>query len=543
MDLTTLTDEDLDALQRGDLKSMSDAGFAQLLQTQQAALSPEQKANQRFAAASQRNNPVNEMSQGRRFRAAIGKAFADTGRAIVQPFGGISRQEVDEIKAQDAPLMGTTAGKLGYVTGMGAIAAPAALMPGAGSAVGGPLYGAALGALSPVGTDDSVSSNALAGSLAGLAGWGATKGLARMMSPKPPSGVQEVSGAGIPLTPGQRMGGPWKRMEDAAASIPFTGDTIKNAQRRSFEGFNAAVANRALKPIGASLPPNVKGREAVEFTESALGAAYESSLKRIGSVKADTAFFNEIGNLRSMVRNSPMPADVQQQFDKVISGQLAGKFQGQTSMTAQTFKEVESELGRLATRYASDPSVDKQLLGDALQEVQATLRSLVERTAKNPQDAEDIKAANKGWAEFKRMQRASTFLGAKDGIFSPENYMNAVKALDKSKDKSAFARGDALGQDLAEPALRIMGNTVPDSGTPFRTMINEPVKGIASAALTSPVAALYSSPRALNMLQLALSPKRPALATKAAAELEAAAPLLNALGISGVTSYRATNGR
>ena len=208
-------------------------------------------------------------------------------------------------------------------------------------------------------------------------------------------------------------------------------------------------------------------------------------------------------------------------------------------MTAQTFKEAESELGRLAARYGADASTDKQLLGDALQEAQAALRRLLERSA-GPDLAADAKAANAGWAEFKRMQKAATFLGAKDGVFSPENYMNAVKALDKSKDKGAFARGGALGQDLGSDALRVMGGTVPDSGTPFRTLMADPLKGIQSALLGAPVQAAYSRP-VLNALQMLQSGQRPALATKAAAELRLAAPALGALGFTGANVYQRSN--
>jgi hypothetical protein len=232
---------------------------------------------------------------------------------------------------------------------------------------------------------------------------------------------------------------------------------------------------------------------------------------------------------------------VQAQFYKAIQNQIEGKFMGQGVMTAQTFKDAESELGRLASKYAADPSADKQLLGDALQEAQAALRRLLERGA-GPDVAADAKAANAGWAEFKRMQRASTMLGAKDGVFSPENYMNAVKALDRSKDKGAFARGSALGQDFGADALRVMGNTVPDSGTPFRTLMNEPVKGAVSAAAGAPLMAAYSRP-VQNAIQMLLSGKRPALATKAAAELEMAAPALAALGINVGNAYQRSGAR
>lgn len=545
MDLTALSDDDFGALQSGNLKGMSEAGFAQLLVAQQAALTKPQLAEQgsRIAKDKAMSDVMSGMSTFDKFAAGTGKAITDVGRAIVQaaPGSKMDRAAVDELKRLDAPLMATTPGKLGYMTGAAATTLPLAMAPGANTALGAGMYGALSGALTPVGTDDSVGKNALMGGMFGAAGAGGANLLSSAIAPKVPAGARNLIDSGITLTPGQRLGGAFKRAEDAMTSVPVTGDAIRSAQRGTFEQFNAAVANRALAPINAKLPAGVVGRDAIAYTERALGDAYESVLRRVGTVNADAPFAGEITNLRAMVRNSPMPAEVQSQFDKVIQAQITGKLQGQSAMTAQTFKEAESEIGRLATKYAGDASVDKQLLGDALQEAQAALRRLLERSA-GPGNASDVKAANAGWAEFKRMQKASTFLGAKDGVFTPENYMNAVKAMDRSKDKGAFARGGALGQDLASDALRHMGGTVPDSGTPFRTLMAEPLKGVVSATLGLPVQAAYSR-HALNALQVLQSGKRPALATKAAAELEMAAPMLGALGITGANVYQRSNSR
>jgi hypothetical protein len=545
MDLSTLSDADFQALQSGNLKGMSDAGFSQLLVAQQAALNPQQRQQQDTESAQRKamQSVIDGMSGPDRVAAAAGKAVTDVGRAMLQAMPGskMDRAKVDEIRRTDAPLMATPGGKLGYGLGSVATALPLAFAPGANTLTGAAIYGGMSGALSPVGTDDSVMRNALMGSAGGMAGVGAANMLAGTLAPKVPAAARTLIDSGVTLTPGQRMGGVFKRAEDALTSMPVTGDAIRTAQRRSFEDFNASVANRALAPINAKLPAGVVGRDAIAYTERAIGDAYDSVLRQIGVVRADSSFASEIASLRAMVRNSPMPAEVQGQFDKVIASQISGKLQGQGAMTAQTFKEAESELGRLATKYSADASVDKQLLGDALQEAQAALRRMLERSA-GPQYANDVKAANAGWAEFKRMQRAATMLGAKDGVFSPENYMNAVKALDKSKDKGAFARGSALGQDLGADAVRVMGGTVPDSGTPFRTLVNEPLKGIVSATLGAPIQAAYSR-QVMNALQMLQSGKRPALATRAAAELEMAAPTLGALGITGANVYQRSGSR
>jgi uncharacterized protein YbjQ (UPF0145 family) len=542
MDLTALSDQDFSALQAGDLAKMSDAGFAQLLKAQDAAEPRQAKIDKAAARAKEQNDPTKLMTGGELLAAGAGKFINDIGLAARQamPGSSVTRQTVDEQKALDAPLMKTWQGKTGYMGGAALASAPLMLAPGANTMLGSAAYGAGMGALSPVGTGDSVLQNAGFGAAGGFVGAGIAKAGSRVLAPKPQAGTQGLIDADIVLTPGQRLGGAWKRGEDAMTSMPFTGDFIRSQQRRTFEEFNAAVANKALKPINSKLPKGVVGRDAIAYTEKAIGDAYESVLNRVGTVRADPAFNTEIANLTQMVRGSTMPADVQAQFNKAIQSQIKGKLQGQSAMTAETFKQAESELGRLASLYGADASVDKQLLGDALQEAQAALRRMLERSA-GPRHAADVKAANAGWAEFKRMQRAASMQGAKDGVFSPEQYMNAVKALDPSKDKGAFARGTALGQQFGSDALRLMGGTVPDSGTPFRTLMANPINGLVSATLGSPVAAAYSSRPVQNALQILASGKRPALATRAAAELEAAAPALSALGITGVNAYRRTN--
>lgn len=543
MDLSTLSDADFNALQAGDLKSMSDEGFAQLMKAQSASMPHSERAQLNLEADKQRYAPTVGMSGPQLFNAAMGKSVADTGMALGQMLpGGPNRADVDAMRRRDAPLMSTGAGKAGYVTGAGLQAVPAMMTPMANSVAGASVLGGLFGAATPVGTGDDPLKNALLGGLGGGVSALGANALSRLAQPVLKPGTQNLMDSGITLTPGQRMGGAWKRAEDAMTSVPVAGDFIRNAQRRSFEDFNAAVANKALAPIGDKLPKGVIGRDAIGYVERKIGDAYDSALRQIKTVPADATFNSELTSLKQMVGQSTMPKDVQSQFYSAIKNQIEGKFMGQSTMTAQTFKDAESELGRLATKYAGDASADKQLLGDALQEAQASLRRLLERSA-GPDLAGDVKAANAGWAEFKRMQRASTFLGAKDGVFSPENYMNAVKALDRTKDKSAFARGSALGQDLGADAVRVMGGTVPDSGTPFRSLMADPIKGTVAAVLPGAAVGPAYSPRMQAALQALMTGKRPPLATKLAAEIEAAKPALAAMGFTGVNALNRLGGQ
>jgi hypothetical protein len=542
IDLSLLSDQDLAHLQAGNLSSMSDAGFAQFVKAREAATPMADKVERTRQQMADQMNPTRDMGGAQRFAAGAGKAVVDIGRAVKQVLGGMTRQDVDATQALDAPLMKTPEGKLGFVAGTGAASVPLAMLPGAATLTGALGYGAASGALTPVGTNDDVLRNTLGGAAGGAAGWAATKGAAKAISPAIDPQARALTSEGVALTPGQQLGGTFKRIEEGMTSLPVTGDAIRNAQRRSVESFNAAVADRALAPIGNKLPSGLAGRDAVDYVENAIGSVYDSALKRLKAIKADTTFDTEMVQLRNMLNQSPMPDPVKRQFENVIRQQVAGKLQGQRAMTAETWKQADSELGRYAAKYQGDASADMQLLGDALQEAQAAMRRWLQRAA--PADvSSDLSAANQAWAEFKRMQRAAGSQASQEGVFSPEQYRAAVRAMDKSKDRGAFARGDALGQDLADAGVSVIGRSVPDSGTPFRTLVSNPLTGLFSVAATAPVAAAYASPTALRAAQSLISGKRPALATKLAAELEMLSPAAIAGGISAANAMQRSGPR
>jgi len=88
-----------------------------------------------------------------------------------------------------------------------------------------------------------------------------------------------------------------------------------------------------------------------------------------------------------------------------------------------------------------------------------------------------------------------------EGVFSPAQLQSAVRASDRSKDKGQFATGNALMQDLSETGKTVLGNKLPDSGTPYRSLLAMLASGgagvagypaLAAGLLAGP--ALYSAP-------------------------------------------------
>jgi hypothetical protein len=112
-------------------------------------------------------DPTEGMSGVDKFRAGMGKAFADIGRGAGQWIGAVDREDVAESRKRDAALMDTGAGLAGNITGNLAALAPTAMIPGANTLAGAGVIGAATGALMPsASTGETVQNAALGGVVA-----------------------------------------------------------------------------------------------------------------------------------------------------------------------------------------------------------------------------------------------------------------------------------------------------------------------------------------------------------------------------------------
>lgn len=463
----------------------------------------------------------------------LNNRLADFGIVGRLPAGGVQQQTAEREAALKTD--GIDWARLAGNVLSPANAALAARMPAATSFAGRLAGGAGLGAVSAGtmpnagGAEDKLTQMAV-GASGGAAVPALTSGLGRLISPAASTNPQlaALRAEGIRPTVGQALGGFANKAEEKAISLPIVGDSIAAARTRAAEDLNKAVANRALAPIGKSAP-DASGRELVGSVKQQLGDAYEALLPKL-TVKKDGTFTQDIQSLRGMVATGSIDPNAAKTFERILKNDVLGKFKGQGAVTGQTLKQIESDLGQKISQFGASTDADARLVSDALKEVQASLRGLVQRN--NPQHAKELSAINSGWANFKRLERASSYLGADEGVFSPAQLQSAVKALDKSKDKGRFARGDALMQDLSDPARAILGSKVPNSGTADRLMN---AGAIASSVVNPAVpvglfagAGMYSAPVQRALLELVT--RRPGAAQPVAGLLNDAAPMLSPAG-------------
>lgn len=417
--------------------------------------------------------------------------IAGAGSAVVNAAEGIKglvgKTDADQVAnqkiiADEAPV--------GNIAGNVAMLAPTALIPGANTVTGAATIGAVGNALITPGDTTERLKAAAAGGIGGAAGAKASQLISRAAPAAVNPNVRLLSDEGIGLTPGQNAGGWLKSMEDKATSIPLVGDVINSARRRGLTEFNAAAIERAKLP---GMQVEGVGSGAVQDLRQGLGAAYDDVLSRSSANALDTDFVNKMASLRSMV--SSLPAKEQKAFDAIIDREIGGRMAPNGMVNAENLQAVKSALGNEAKNFSTSTDAYQRQLGQALKQADQEFRDLVTRA--NPQNATELAAIDKAYANFKRIQKAASGVGTEEGVFTPAQLHNAVKAMDRTKDKRAFSEGDALLQDLSAAGKDVMPSKIPDSGTAGRmlgnmTTPNGLLSTLLGAGAAIPLSAAYS---------------------------------------------------
>lgn len=280
----------------------------------------------------------------------------------------------------------------------------------------------------------------------------------------PPLGpAAALRAEGVSLTPGERMGGFARAIEDKAQSAPILGDAIRGARMRGRQSLNRAVANRALAPIGETLPADVQvGTDAVAHVESRLGDAYKRAESLITNVTPDAEFASGITGIRNNLKGQP--PSVLRQFDALVQDRVAARMAA-GPLDGQAVQEIKSQLGELSADHIAAGGANATL-GRRLADVADQVTALAGRSS--PAFVQAQRAADAGWANFVRMRQASGMTGADAGVFTPSQLKTAVRTTDRSVGHGATARGSAPMADLANNAGRVMTPTIPNSGTADR---------------------------------------------------------------------------
>lgn len=556
MDLSKLSDDDLMALQKGDMSKVSDEGLT-LLSGSGKPSAPTSDQQLRASIPGRMVQGVRDVidagAQGITKAlpdgvvSGVNKAVDYVNRLpVVGPLTTAlgmtpaSAKEIDQGIAQNErayqDARKATGGEgfdAARLAGNVAVTAPmASAIPAGLGTMGremaiGAGSGAAFGLAQPVlDNQDNYWTEKGKQALTG-AGFGAIaapigQATARVISPNTRPEAKLLMKEGVTPTPGQLMGGFLQRMEDKATSLPIVGDAISYARRQGLDEFNRAAYARALKSISGDVPTQV-GREGVRSVKQTLGNAYDDLLPKMG-FSADNVFKQKMGELSEMVNT--LPRREAREFANIIAREIDGRLTPAGTASGETLKAIESQLGKEAKRFSGSTDAYQKKLADALMQAQSNFRDAVTRG--NPQLSQELANINSGYANYARIRDAASRSGSESGVFTPAQLAAAVRAGDKSVGKGSYAGGTALMQDLTDAGKTVLASKYPDSGTAARVMQGGGAAGAAylldPSVLTGIGAASAPYLPGGRQLAAALLAKRPEMAKPLAEGVKRALP-------------------
>jgi hypothetical protein len=544
MDLSKLSDNDLVALQSGDLSKLSDEALNSMA-------APAPKGNFQGSTlggvVQGLRDPIDAGAQmlshavPENWKNNINQAnnwLADkTGLVGKLPEGGVDQsiqqneQAYQQARAENG-RSGVDAGRIGgnVVSTLPLMAIPGGQGMGAQIASGAAIGGLS-GALQPVTQgdfgDEKLKQVGVGTGLGGILG-GLGNVAGKIINPSVKPEVQALLNQNVRLTPGQIAGGITQKIEDKAQSIPLVGDMITKARGRGVEDLNRAAYARALRGTGVDAKTLPVGTEGINAVKTAVTKQYDDLLPKL-SFTPDQQFAQELNTVKSMAQG--LGSKEAAKYDAVLKDALS-KTSPNGSMTGETYKIVESKLGSEAKKFSSSSDAYQKELGDALKETLNIFKSNINRS--NPQYAKELAEANSNYANYARLREAGSKAGDMSGGFSPAQLAAAIRNSDKSVGKGNVATGNALMQDLGSAGVNVMGSKVADSGTAGRVMLGGAAGGAAliepSILLGAGAASLPYTKVGQKMAQ-ALLTKRPAGAKATAEAVRKALPLLSGSAI------------
>lgn len=299
----------------------------------------------------------------------------------------------------------------------------------------------------------------------GAAGGAMVPSRAKARKPAISEDVALLNKEGVQLTPGQMRGGTLRGAEDAGTSLPFVGNAIADRRAEGIQTFNRAVVNRALKPIGKSLPSDIQtGTDAVKYAGDLLSAGYENAIP--GKViRADPGFADDVQ--RAFVGADTLTPASRKRLTTILDQRVTSRLPADGSMDGRLYKKIQSELDSEVARFSKATDPDHRAIGGVIEGVQAAIENAAKR--QDPQFASRIASLDRGWAELGRIETAAAKSTDLSGVFTPKQYAEAIRSGDTRVRNRGVARGEALSQDLARAGARVLPSQMPDSGTAGRS--------------------------------------------------------------------------
>lgn len=385
---------------------------------------------------------------------------------LVSPVGagGVTEQVAKEQQAYQAQRQAAGQEGIDWSRVAGNVLSPANLAVGgvAGGLATAPVRQAALvgstqGVLAPTAeTEDFAAEKAkqaATGAIGGVVGGAVVKGAGKVLNPVASAAEQKLRDLGVQLTPGQMMGQPARDLETFATNLPLIGPSISSAKERAILSFNKGVLNKTLDKIDDKLPENLAGRNAVAYAAEQVSNAYDDVLSKM-QFNLD---FKTTSGILGALNKANLPSEAQKQEATNILNKIALSRFDKTILTGNEYKAIESDLRKEAIGYLNSTTKAEKQIGEALQDVLKVFKT--ELAAQNPKYTSKLRRIDSAYGDLEVIQTAAANSGAEGGVFTPKQYQTAVRQRDVTRNKKAFARGVARGQETSDAALDVMGES------------------------------------------------------------------------------------
>lgn len=446
----------------------------------------------------------------------LGRPVAASARAFTEK---VVPQREQQYQAQ-REAAGETGMDLSRIAGN--VVNPANLVAGVRAAP--VVAGAIQGVLTPVTeTGDFAQTKveqAAGGAIGGKLGEVAAKAAGTALNPLVSKAEQTMRDLGVTPTAGQALGGAYRKAEDFAQNLPLIGEAVRNAREKVLFDFNKSVINKALNKVGDQLPANVIGRDAVAYAAEQVSNKYDDVLSKM-QFNLD---FKTTSDILAALNKASLPSELQKQEAINVLNKVALSRFDKPTLTGAEFKAIESDLRKEAQSYLSSPTKAEKDIGAALQDVLQVFKR--ELAAQNPKMTPQLRRVDSAYGDLAVMERAAANGGAVNGVFTPKNYQTAVRQADVTRNKKAYARGVARGQEVAEAAMEVMGKDA--ASTLEGRLALSGLGGSATALAASPlIAATYTDTgrKAVD----ALLRSRPELVRQFGGQVQQAAPTIGGL--------------
>lgn len=406
--------------------------------------------------------------------------------------------------------------------------------------------GAAAGSGAAVGAavaPENREEGAIGGAIGGVLGEGAGRVLTKVLS-GPLRGTvtkeaAELLDQGVPVPLWKASGNQYVRtIGERAKVFPLVGTLMRNQERNAIEKWNKLLFEKASPPKAIRGDANAVlrwekdkigeiGNEGIEKLRNNFNTAYdtlfadrvlpldeafESGIRtHADQVRAYTPgirdnFDGALAQLNDILRPGTEKVGRQTSILGPDGKPLRGPTAGHQGVTYETFKRARATLDhRIDNAWnAGDSETAEALMGlrDQLDEL---------RTRGTPPEVAGVKKdIDEAYTNFKRLQRAAGSAAAmkQKGVVTPNQVIQATRALDKTPNKSMSAEGKAPLQREAVQANDVLGSTLPEIGP--GTAEKLVVAGGVGTALFNPYLAgglLLATPSGQRLLQGGFKPQ------------------------------------